>query len=191
MGRKGKSLSIPGVDKVEVYRAFTTLSPLQMGNAKVSKALHKLSSNGKLTLPPILNAFRDSAEGRLLHAVNIPAIAFSRSGIRHDFFDGKMSSVKLAIITNYERMNYLTSHSTVLETRIDTKTRYGIPSKKKENWIHFWEIRGRTFIGNKLHGFLFSIYQDKSEKIARVYDFKIWRVKKNTGTKSPHPFGRQ
>ena len=181
MGRKGKSLSIPGVDKVEVYRAYTTLSPLQLEAAKVSKELHKLSVNGELKLPHILSAFRQSAEGRLLHAANIPAIAFSRSGVRHDFFDGKMSSVKLAIITDYKRMNYLTSHGTVLETRINTNTRYGTPSKKKENWIHFWEIRGRTFIGKKLHGFFFAISQDKSDKVARVYDFKIWRVKKNTG----------
>ena len=42
MGRKGKSLSIPGVDKVEVYRAHTTRNPLHLDNVRVPQT--KLTS---------------------------------------------------------------------------------------------------------------------------------------------------
>ena len=41
MSRKGASLSIPGVDKVEVYRAYTTHNPIQKNGKNQKKTLAK------------------------------------------------------------------------------------------------------------------------------------------------------
>jgi len=177
MGRKGKSLSIPGVDKVEVYRAHTTRNPLHMENVRASRTLLDVE-NTAAARDKIMAAYRKSVGDRPpLRAHGLPEIVFDGKSLKHDFSRGLMSRQKLAILTNHERMNYLLSHGTVLERRIKTTSRSGKTKASKQTWSHFWEVRGRVFIGNKDHTYTFSVYQKQGEPTAAIYDFKLKRKK--------------
>ena len=52
-----------------------------------------------------------------------------------------------------------------------------IDYSNKNNWAHFWEVRGRVLIGNKDHTYTFSVYQKQGETTAAIYDFKLKRKK--------------
>ena len=177
-GEKGKSLSIPGVDKVEVYRAHTTRNPLQLENVRVPQT--KLTSGEKASevKSKILAAYLDSIGDRPpLRAHGMPEIAFVKKSLDHDFSRRRLSRQALSILTSHERMNYLLSRGTVLERRIKFTSRSGQENAFKKTWAHFWEVRGRVFIGNKDHTYTFSVYQVKGEQTAKIYDFKLKRKK--------------
>lgn len=176
MSRKGASLSIPGVDKVEVYRAHTTRNPLHMENVRVSRKV--LNGDTATVKKQIFAAYQKSIGTRPpLRAHGLPEIVFDGKSLKHDFSRGKISRQKLSILTNHERMNYLLSHGTVLERRIRITSRSGKIKASKQNWTHFWEVRGRVFIGNKDHTYTFSVYQKRGEATAAIYDFKLKRKK--------------
>lgn len=178
MGRKGKSLSLPGVDKVEVYRAYTTRNPLNLDNVRVPRT--KLTSGEKAAevKRKILTAYLDSIGNRPpLRAHGLPEIQFIKKSLDHDFSRRRLSRQALSILTNHERMNYLLSHGTVLERRIKFTSRNGKENAFKKTWAHFWEVRGRVLIGNKDHTYTFSVYQVKGEQTAKIYDFKLKRKK--------------
>ena len=176
MARKGNSLSIPGVDKVEVYRAHITRNPLHLENVRASRKL----LNGQISAvkEQIITAYKKSI-GSLppLRAHGLPEIIFDKSSLQHDFSREKSSRQKLSILTSHERMNYLLSHGTVLETHVNTKSRSGKEKGFKKNWAHVWNVKGRVFIGNKDHTYTFIVYQEKGEHVAKIYDFKLFKRK--------------
>ena len=166
-----KGFSDPSVTKIEWYRGYTTKNPLQLDNKRVSRTL----LDGKLSKvkEKIINQYEKSAKGRFLKAHNIPPIVFNEKSLEHDFSKRNTSRQKLSILTDYDRMNHLLSKGTVLEKRVKTTSRSGKHKGNKEQWSRFWEVKGRTFIGNKDHIFTFSIMQIKGESISHVYDFKL------------------
>ena len=177
MGRKGKSLSIPGVDKVEVYRAHTTRNPLHLDNVRVPQTKLTSGKDGEVK-ENIFAAYLNSVGSRPpLRAHGLPEILFNKKSLDHDFSSRRLSRQSLSILTSHERMNYLLSHGTVLERRIKFTSRSGKQKGYKKNWAHFWEVRGRVFIGNKDHTYTFFVYQVKGEPTAKIYDFKLKRKK--------------
>lgn len=175
MSRKGASLSIPGVDKVEVYRAYTTHNPIQMTNQRISR--RQLS--GEPDTKKIMTAFRKSSKGNpplRAHGIPVPIIMQNES-VSHDLKQSRMSKQKLSIITSYERMDTLLWGGTVLEERIHLTNRFGEYSPKKANWAHLWAVKGSVNIGNKLHVFNIKVVQNKNENHAFVYSFDLRRKK--------------
>lgn len=178
MGRKGKSLDDPNVDKVEVYRAYTTHSPIEMPNRRISRGM--VSGDNGTDKKAILSAFRKSAEGNpplRAHGIPVPIILKDES-ISHDIKQNQMSKQKLAIITDYERLDQLLWGGTVIEERIHLTNRFGKLSKKKKNWERLWAVRGSVNIGKKLHSFDIRVVQIKNEQKAYIYSFDLRRRKK-------------
>ena len=165
----------PNIDRIEVFRGYTTKNPLQLKDVRQSSKI--TSGNSGETKEKIIADFEKSARGRNLFAHGLPPIEFTSESLRHDFSQKNMSRQKLSIMRDYERMNYLLRNSTVLEKRIKTTSRSGKEKGKKKNWQHFWEVKGVVKIGNKLHSFTFSISQDKGKNTAKIYDFKLRKRK--------------
>ena len=177
MARKGNSLSIPGVDKVEVYRAYTTHNPIKMTNQRISRGM--LSGKNASDTKKVFDAFRKSADGRpplRAHGIGVPILMRDNS-VSHDIKQSRMSKQKLSILTSYERMDQLLWGGTVLEERIHLTNRFGQYSTKKENWAHLWSIRGSVKIGKRLHVFNIRVVQNKNEQKAYVYSFDLRRQK--------------
>ena len=177
MGRKGKSLSIPGVDKVEVYRAYTTRNPLNLDNVRVPQTKLISGRNGEIKEKIFAMYLNSIGDRPPLRAHGLPEIQFNKKSLDHDFSHRRLSRQALSILTSHERMNHLLSRGTVLERRIRTTSRSGKQKGYKKNWAHFWEVRGRVLIGNKDHTYTFSVYQVKGEHTAKIYDFKLKRKK--------------
>lgn len=175
-GAKGRiGFGDPNIDRIEVFRGFTTKNPLQLKNVRQSTQI--TSGDSAQTKKNIIADFAKSARGRMLFAHGLPPIEFTSESLRHDFSQKNLSRQKLSIMRDYERMNYLLRNSTVLEKRIKTTSRSGKEKGKKKNWQHFWEVKGSVKIGNKLHSFTFSISQDKGKNTAEIYDFKLRKRK--------------
>ncbi len=164
----------PKVTKIEWFRGYTTRNPLRIDKAQLSHSLHKKAISGKMRVKDIIDTYKKSSKGRALSAHNVPfGIHLTRGGVKHDYFIKNMTKERLAILVNYDRMNYLLSQGTVLERRVKRTNRYGTESPKKDNWERFWSIKGSTYIKNKLYAFDFSIVKIKGQDIAHVYDFSM------------------
>ena len=152
-------------------------NPLPLENVRASRTLLDVA-NTAAARNKIMAAYRKSVGDRPpLRAHGLPEIIFDGKSLKHDFSRGLVSRQKLSIITNHERMNHLLSRGTVLERRIRTTSRSGQQKGYKNNWAHFWEVRGRVLIGNKDHTYTFSVYQKQGETTAAIYDFKLKRKK--------------
>lgn len=164
----------PNVTKIEWYRGYTTKNPLQLDDKRLPHALHKKLASGEVSVKNVIDEYRASSNGRLLHAQNVPYdILFSRGGVKHDFLASNKSRTKLSILSNHDSMDNLLSKGTVLEKRVKTTNRYGKESLKKKNWERYWEVKGSTYIGDRLHAFSFSLVKLKGQDLVHVYDFSL------------------
>ena len=163
----------PNVTKIEWYRGFTTKNPLQLDDRHVSKTLLRGDKTGEIT-SRIFSEYEKSANGKFLHAHGIQKITMTMDSVRHRFSKKKVSREALSIVSNYERLNHLLSHGTVLEYPVKHTSTAGNEKGYKKNWSRFWKVKGRVIIGAKDKRFSISVAQNKGEDFATVYDIKMY-----------------